>query len=326
MSSRNKHLENAKEVFQAEFEISAHADAVATNDALSKAELLNEYKTLAKEYKILLRQAVKITSIGDSTQEKLVTNQEKLKELNLKVRSAYKELSEKATQLADAYKMLKEAQQKSDVLLLNILPEAIANRLKKGETLIADNFKEVTVLFADIVGFTAMSSKIPPEELIALLQEVFTLFDDLCDELALEKIKTIGDSYMVVGGLPEARPDHAEAVAEMALGMIEGLKTLKAAQQHSLAIRIGIHSGEVIAGVIGKKKFVYDLWGDTVNTAARMESQGLTGQIHVSSATFELLKEKYVFGTRGAVTIKGKGDMQTYFLTGRKVEQRIMIV
>ncbi|HEY9710849.1 MAG TPA: transporter substrate-binding protein, partial [Oculatellaceae cyanobacterium] len=209
----------------------------------------------------------------------------------------------------------------AEELLLNILPSPIAQRLKMAESTIADSFAEVTVLFADLVDFTKISAQIPPTQLVDLLNQIFSQFDQLSEKHGLEKIKTIGDAYMVVGGLPTLRPDHAEAIAEMALDMQQAIARFKRQDGESFRLRIGINSGPVIAGVIGMKKFAYDLWGDTVNVASRMESQGVAGKIQVTAATYEFLKDKYCFEERGVTLIKGKGEMITYWLTGRKVGQ-----
>ena len=208
---------------------------------------------------------------------------------------------------------------KSESLLLNVLPEPIAERLKQGETTIADSYPAVSVLFADVVDFTNFSSRISPSELVSLLNRVFSAYDRLTEQHGLEKIKTIGDAYMAVGGIPTPRTDHAEAVAEMALDMQEELARCSAELGTSLSQRIGINSGPVVAGVIGTKKFIYDLWGDTVNTASRMESQGIEGYIQITPETYELLRDKYVCEERGTVEVKGKGNMTTYLLTGRRV-------
>ena len=206
---------------------------------------------------------------------------------------------------------------KSEQLLLNILPEAIANRLKEDSATIADSFDEVTILFADIVGFTKLYSQISPVELVELLNQIFSAFDELAEKHGLEKIKTIGDAYMIVGGIPEPRVDHAEAIAEMALDMQAAVLKINQQTLYKIAIRIGINSGEVIAGVIGKKKFIYDLWGDAVNTASRMESHGIPNSIHVTMNTYHRLAEKYLWEERGIVEVKGKGEMQTYILKGK---------
>jgi class 3 adenylate cyclase len=221
----------------------------------------------------------------------------------------------RATLIAEA--ALDRAHQRSEDLLLNILPPSIAVRLKLSDRTIADGFAEVSVLFADIVGFTRMSSRLAPERIVDLLNELFCKFDDVAGRLGLEKIKTIGDCYMVAGGLPEPRPDHAEAVAEMALAMLDIVAELAVDTGEKLTVRIGIHSGPVVAGVIGKRKFIYDLWGDTVNVASRMESHGLPGAIQLSDASRRLLDGKYRIRSRGAIEIKGKGEMETWLLEGR---------
>ncbi len=213
---------------------------------------------------------------------------------------------------------LKFEQEQSERLLLNILPEPIADRLKMEEEHIADHFPEVTVLFADIVGFTELSSSISPEELVKLLNRIFSKFDNLAEKHGLEKIKTIGDAYMVVGGIPSPRVDHAEAIADMALDMQREITKFKTPNGQPFNIRMGINSGPVIAGVIGIKKFIYDLWGDTVNIASRMESHGLPGQIQVTVNTYCLLKDKYILEERGNIYVKGRGEMETYFLIGKK--------
>lgn len=221
---------------------------------------------------------------------------------------------------AELYEQARTAQEQSDRLLLNILPEAIADRLKQDEHTIADSFEEVTVLFADLVGFTQLSSNISPHDLVKQLNKIFSAFDRLAQRLNLEKIKTIGDAYMVVGGLPTPRADHAEAIAQMALDMQEEIAQFTRDNGEPLHIRIGISSGPVVAGVIGLNKFIYDLWGDTVNTASRMESQGIPGCIQVTSATYERLHHKFSFEKRGIIEVKGKGAMTTYFLKGRNIK------
>lgn len=213
---------------------------------------------------------------------------------------------------------LRSQQEKTERLLLNVLPEPIADRLKQEQTIIADSFASATVLFADIVGFTKLSTRVSPQELVKLLNVIFSEFDQLALRYGLEKIKTIGDAYMVVGGLPIERPDHAEAIAEMAIDMQQAIAQFNVELRAEFSIRIGINTGPVVAGVIGLRKFIYDLWGDTVNTASRMESHGIPGTIQVTQATYELLQDKYVFEARGAIEVKGKGEMTTYLLTGRK--------
>ncbi len=176
----------------------------------------------------------------------------------------------------------------------------------------------MTILFADIVKFTELSSQVSPEELVSLLNEIFSAFDRLTERYGLEKIKTIGDAYMVAGGIPNTRPDHAEAVANMALDMRLEIAEFNKRNNCNCNIRIGINTGPVVAGVIGTKKFIYDLWGDTVNVASRMESHGMPGAIQVTADTYEMLRDRFEFEPRGKITIKGKGEMMTYLLIGRK--------
>ena len=233
------------------------------------------------------------------------------KELELRV-------IERTAQLRRSNEQLVVEQEKSDKLLLNILPEPIANQLKEGQSSIADGFAEATVLFADLVNFTKLSEKMPPTQLLTLLNEIFSQFDQLTEKHGLEKIKTIGDAYMVVGGLPVPRPDHAEAIAEMALDMQAEITRFNLRRGYDCDIRIGINTGPVVAGVIGTKKFIYDLWGDTVNVASRMESHGIPGEIHVTTATYEQLKHLYTFQSRGSIQVKGKGEMVTYLLNQRR--------
>ena len=205
---------------------------------------------------------------------------------------------------------------RAEELLLNVLPASIAERLKRGQRPIADGFPRVSVLFADIVGFTKMSERVTPVELVDRLNRMFSSFDDLADKLKLEKIKTIGDAYMVAGGLHSHEYDHAQTIAEMALAMQRRALEFSREFGEELSIRIGIHTGPVVAGVIGKRKFIYDVWGDTVNTASRMESHGEPGTVHVTEETRHLLKDMYVLTPRGEITIKGKGAMRTWFLVG----------
>jgi class 3 adenylate cyclase len=205
----------------------------------------------------------------------------------------------------------------SERLLLNVLPRTIAERLKHETGIIADSHPDVTVVFADVVDFTPLTERTAPERVVGVLDEIFSAFDLLAERLGLEKIKTVGDAYMVVAGLPDPRPDHAEAGADMALAMQDELSRLRTALNLDLRIRVGMQSGPVIAGVIGRRKFIYDLWGDTVNTASRMESSGLPGRIQVTEAVYERLRFTYDFEPRGEVEVKGKGLLRTYLLTGR---------
>ncbi|MBM3838542.1 MAG: response regulator [Verrucomicrobia bacterium] len=212
---------------------------------------------------------------------------------------------------------IEQEKAKAERLLLNILPASIAARLKKGETTIADSFAEVSVLFADLVGFTALSARVEPGEMVRILNGIFSTFDSLAGKHGLEKIKTIGDAYMAVAGLPEPQSDHAEAAAEMALDMLNSLDLVNRVRGTTLQMRIGINSGVVVAGIVGTRKFAYDLWGDTVNMASRMESHGQPGHIHVTQATYERIRHRFQFESRGQVEIKGKGAMTTYWLAGR---------
>jgi class 3 adenylate cyclase len=208
-------------------------------------------------------------------------------------------------------------QQRSERLLLNVLPAPIATRLKAGEAVIADAFPEVTVLFADIVDFTRRSRRIGPAQVVATLNELFSAFDALAQRHGLEKIKTIGDAYMVAGGLPTPRPDHAQAIAEMALAMQAEVARRADPSGRPLQLRVGIDTGPVEAGVIGTSKFSYDLWGDTVNTASRMESHGVPGCIQVTERTYQRLRDGYRFQPRGRIPVRGMGEMDTWFLLGR---------
>jgi len=209
---------------------------------------------------------------------------------------------------------LSDEKQTSERLLLNVLPGPIADRLKTGESLIVDRFDAVSVLFADIVGFTNFAQHTSPEELVTMLNELFSSFDKLAEKHGLEKIKTIGDAYMVVAGIPSPIADHATAIAHMALDMLLSIDAYSERHGKAMTIRIGIHTGSVVAGVIGTKKFIYDLWGDTVNTASRMESSGIPGKIQVTEATYQLLHDQFEFEPRGPIEVKGKGLMNTYLL------------
>jgi adenylate cyclase len=202
-------------------------------------------------------------------------------------------------------------------LLLNILPAPIAEKLKKQTGIIAERFDDVSVLFADIVGFTPLSTKLSPSEVLELLNRVFSGFDELAGRHGLEKIKTIGDAYMVAGGLPEPNPDHLAAMAVLALEMQENIRQTGAAFG-GLSLRVGLHTGSVVAGVIGIRKFIYDVWGDTVNTASRLESHGAPGRVQVSDTVFQRLQSQFDFEPRGIIELKGRGPIQTYFLNAAK--------
>jgi class 3 adenylate cyclase len=219
--------------------------------------------------------------------------------------------------LAAEHRLLVAEQERSERLLLNILPAPIADRLKRDQGVIADRFPEVTVLFADLVEYTRRSEGVAPERVVATLDGLFTVFDELTRRHGLEKIKTVGDAYMVAGGLPEPRPDHAEAVADLALAIREEVAGHADPRGQPLQVRIGIDTGPVVAGVIGRHKFSYDLWGDTVNTASRMESQGVPGCIQVTDRTRRRLGDRYRFERRGPIQVKGKGELVTWFLVAR---------
>jgi adenylate cyclase len=212
---------------------------------------------------------------------------------------------------------LRVEKSKTEALLLNILPATIVNRIRSGEIAIADNFPDATILFADLVDFTTLAGKCSPTRIVELLNTLFSAFDGLAKELKLEKIKTIGDAYMVAGGIPEESHRHAHAVADMALGMIDAVLETGRRFGERLEARIGIHSGEVVAGLIGQHRSIYDVWGDTVNTASRLESSGLPSRIHISEATYQKIKDAFHCELRGEVSLKGKGMMLTYFLSGR---------
>jgi class 3 adenylate cyclase len=207
--------------------------------------------------------------------------------------------------------------QKSEQLLLNILPESIAKRLKEHRSIIADRTEAATVLFADVVGFTAMSQTMTAEQVVRLLNDLFVEFDHLSKKYGLEKIKTIGDAYMVVGGLPKPLVNHCGKVAAFALELQDMLKRRHDSEAGNLQVRIGIHTGPMVAGVIGESKFLYDLWGDTVNTASRMESHSEPGKIQVTREVRELLRDRFAFSTGREIEVKGKGLMEVYFLTGQ---------
>jgi class 3 adenylate cyclase len=235
-----------------------------------------------------------------------------------------------------AARRVEELAAANEALLLNILPASIAERLRAGETVIADRFDDMAVLFADVVGFTALSSKLEPTEVVSLLNDVFSTCDRLADEYGLEKIKTVGDAYMVVGGLHHdvagggsdgavgshgahhRRATHAEDVADMGLAMLGELARLRGGSGAGLQVRVGMHVGPAVAGVIGLKKFIYDVWGDTVNTASRMESTGVAGRLQVTRETHDRLANAFTLEPRGLVEVKGKGAIETWFVVGRK--------
>ena len=235
--------------------------------------------------------------------------QDELGEVIRAFASMFGQISQEVQERKQAELALRGEQEKTEALLRNVLPVAIANKLKNdlsNRTAIASRFENVTILFADIVGFTQLAANTAPTDLVCQLNDIFSIFDTLAERHGLEKIKTIGDAYMVVGGVPAPMANHAEAVMAMAIDMQMAVK------HHPFKLRIGINTGPVVAGVIGKKKFSYDLWGDAVNIASRMESHGLVDRIQVSTDTYELLKEKYQFEDRGRIAIKGRGEVHTY--------------
>jgi adenylate cyclase len=213
---------------------------------------------------------------------------------------------------------LAREQERSESLLLNVLPREIAPRLKAGESPIADAYEHATVLFADIVGSTTLGEQLDAKQLVVLLNKIFSQFDLLAEEHGVEKIRTIGDNFMCVAGVPRRRADHAQAAARLALDMCAYVADLRAAGEDRIDFRIGMNSGPCVGGVIGLRKFVFDIWGDPVNTASRMESHGVPGRIHLSDATYELIREEFECEPRGTIEVKGKGPMRTWFLVGER--------
>ena len=217
-----------------------------------------------------------------------------------------------------AYSLLHQEQERSENLLLNVLPAEIASRLKGGEQTIADHYESASVLFADLVGFTPLAAELPPVKMVELLNEIYSHFDSLVEKYQVEKIRTIGDSYMIASGVPRLRPDHAQVLAGLALELNDYLDAYPPVRDRRMTFRIGINSGPLIAGIIGRKKFSYDVWGDTVNTASRMESHGEPGKIQIAAATSELIKDEFICESRGQIDVKGKGLMDTWYLLGKK--------
>jgi adenylate cyclase len=223
-----------------------------------------------------------------------------------------------ASQRRAALAALRLEQAKAENLLLNILPRSIADKLKAQTQPIADQFESASILFADVVDFTSWSERLPPVEVVGYLDRLFSHFDALAERYGLEKIKTIGDCYMVAAGVPTPRPDHARALALMALDMLEAMRSNDEVEHLGLELRVGINSGPVVAGVIGRKRFLYDLWGDAVNTASRMESHGTPGRIQLTRATYELLADEFECEPRGTISVKGKGALEAWYLIGRR--------
>ena len=223
-----------------------------------------------------------------------------------------------AHQRNEALSALRGEQEKSEALLVNVLPGSIAARLKATDRTIADHFDATSILFADVVDFTPLSQLLPPTEMVDILDRLFSHFDELVERHGLEKIKTVGDCYMAAAGVPDPHADHARRAALLALDMREAVATSTVAGREGLELRIGINSGPVVAGVIGRKRFIYDLWSDAVNTASRMESHGTPGEIQITGATYELLKDEFVCRPRGTIVVKGKGEMETWYLEGTR--------
>ena len=222
------------------------------------------------------------------------------------------------TLLAVFARQRQDAQDRAESLLLNILPRSIADKLKANPQTIADAFTSASILFADVVDFTPMAERVSPTRVVEMLDQLFGHFDDLAERYELEKIKTIGDCYMAAAGIPSPRPDHARTLALMALDMLDAVREQGAMGSLGFELRIGINSGPVVAGVIGRKRFLYDLWGDAVNTAGRMQTEGTPGRIQITRATYELLRDEFICESRGTVQVKGKGEMETWYLLGRR--------
>jgi adenylate cyclase len=275
------------------------------------AEVLMRVRNML-EVRLLHKQETNYSKVLEHTVQEVETSRELIRRQN--------------DELTGLYDKIVAEQDVSERLLLNLLPYQIAQRLKARPALavdgfpevIADSFPEVTVLFADIVEFTRFSAGMSPERLVAMLNEIFSDLDGIVDARGLEKIKTIGDAYMAAAGLPEPAADHAARAAHMALDAMEALERFNLRNDYQLQLRIGINSGAVVAGVIGKHKFRYDLWGDTVNTASRMVSHGVAGRVQVTQATRQLLGEPFLFEERGIIDAKGIGNLHTWFLTGRR--------
>jgi adenylate cyclase len=226
-----------------------------------------------------------------------------------------------AAERRNALAALRQEQAKAENLLLNILPRSIADKLKAETQPIADHFGSASILFADVADFTPWSERLPPAKVVGYLDHLFSHFDELAERYALEKIKTIGDCYMVAAGVPTPRPDHARALALMALDMLEAMRSEEEVAHLGHELRIGINSGPVVAGVIGRKRFLYDLWGDAVNTASRMESHGTPGRIQITRETYELLADEFECEPRGTIEVKGKGEVEAWYLIGPKAER-----
>ncbi|WOD39237.1 adenylate/guanylate cyclase domain-containing protein [Nodosilinea sp. E11] len=263
----------------------------------------------------LRQQAQRAVSAGSAT-NLLADLQKALRRQAQLLQAQNQQLQQEMQEREQAQQALRLEQQKSEQLLLNILPQAVVDKLKRLEGSLAERFDNVTILFADIVNFSPLAAQTSPLELVDWLNQIFSAFDRLAEQHQLEKIKTIGDAYMVVGGLPLPRPDHAESVMEMALAMQQTAAHITRSDSQEFQLRIGINTGPVVAGVIGIKKFSYDLWGDAVNIASRMESQGVPGKIQITEATYQCLKHRYAFAEVGQVMVKGHGYLTTYQYVG----------
>jgi adenylate cyclase len=287
--------------------------------------LLMERLALAR----LARLSAEVSAIGtdgDLARRIAMSGRDELSELTSSINRMLAALEENKREQEESQEALtrenertEDARRRSDALLRNILPEPIIERLKGEPQTIAEQFDEATILFADIVNFTPLAERLSPARLVAILDGIFSAFDSVAERLSLEKIKTIGDAYMAAGGVPLPTRDHAEAIAEMALEIRRTVSAMRASDvgvDEGFEVRIGVHTGPVVAGVIGRKKFIYDLWGDTVNVASRMESHGQPGRIQVTEAVYERLKHRYSFERRGVIEVKGKGSMVTYWLLG----------
>ncbi len=307
--------------------LTGQADAQAVGNAVNKAnlyryldkpweetDLILTVKEALRSYsqnQQLLEQNKELQKLNNSLEDKIAERTRNLEKAN--IRLEHKVAEYKLTETA-----LRLARQRSENLILNILPATVAERLKQGKNIIAEQFEDATILFADLVDFTRIAAYINPIELVDLLNKIFSEFDELADKYGLEKIKTIGDEYMVVGGVPVPQEGSTEAIAEMALAMIKVVSKYPGVGNMPLQVRIGINTGRVVAGVIGLRRFSYDLWGDAVNIASRMESSGIPGKIQVTYSTYQKLKDKYLLESRGKIAIKGKGNMTTYWLIRSK--------
>jgi adenylate cyclase len=278
---------------------------------------IQTHLTRDRVYRQVQRQAQRALS-ASSPSPLLATLQRTLHQQTQKLQEKNQLLETEIQERQEVEQALRREQHKSEKLLLNILPQAIVAQLKQFQGSLAERFDHATVMFADIVDFTTLATALRPLELVDMLNQIFSAFDRLAEKYGLEKIKTIGDAYMVVGGLPIPRAGHAKAVIEMALEMQTVVQDFTRPDGRPLQLRVGINTGSVVAGVIGIKKFSYDLWGDTVNVASRMESQGVPGKIQVTGSTYEQLNDDFCFEPWGEMLIKGKGYMPIYHLLGRR--------